>query len=475
MANKKNTYTFRKFINDAHLWLGVPSGIILFIICLTGTIYTFSREITEWVDRDKFVISVESAEKPLPMSQLIPLLEKQHKGLRVTGVSIPEEQDKAWMFTLAPKDMMGRGEKEKAPAGKGKNPQATGEKQEKNNVTAVKGSREEAGSGKEKEGKGKDSKDGKPKKFDRSKIKNYLVNPYTGAVTGDAKSPSSKFFSTIMGLHRWLLLDTEIGRPITGVATLIFIILEITGLVLWLPGKIKSWGKWNAWKQGFKLKLSGSWKRVNYDLHNTLGFYTLLLVTIMAITGLCFSFEWFRDGVSAVVGAKVFPKEEPVLSTFMVGPKFDLDSAINKMNTTFAYAGNVRVNIPRDSTASLQLSKTTNGFFTTAGSDRIILDQYSGAVLKTDRFSDKKLGAQIAALIYPIHVGEIFGTFTKIIYFIVCLIATSLPVTGTMIWINKFKKNPAKKKVKAGKKLPSEKNIQRPVIMKPSPVINTTA
>lgn len=458
MTNKKSNYTFRKFINDAHLWLGIPSGIILFVICLTGTIYTFSKEITEWVDRDKLVIPIEEITKPLPLKDLVASLEKQHKGLKVTGVSIPEETDKAWMFTLAPKDMAGRGEKES----KGK----------ADSKGTVKKDQQEKGIKAEKNGSGKERQ---RKKFDRSKIKNYLVNPYTGAITGDAKTPSSKFFSTIMGLHRWLLLDTEIGRPITGISTLIFIVLEITGLILWLPGKIKSWGKWNAWKQGFKLKLSGSWKRVNYDLHNTLGFYTLLLVTIMAITGLCFSFEWFREGLGSVIGAKIFPKEEPVLSTVNPGLKLDLDSAVYKANNAFPYAGNIRINLPRDSTSSIQLSKTTNGFFTSAGSDRIILDQYSGAILKTDRFSDKKLGAQIAALIYPIHVGEIFGTFTKIIYFIVCLIATSLPVTGTIVWINKFKKNPAKDKGKKIKKQP-EQNIKQPrVIIKQQKSVHAEA
>lgn len=459
MTNKKGTYTFRKFINDAHLWLGIPSGIILFVICLTGTIYTFSKEITEWVDSDTFSLSVDAEAKPLPIADLILLLEKQHTGLKVTGISIPEEKNKAWMFTLAPKDMMGRGEKE-----------AKGKPAAKADVSRSDKSRKEVSE----ERKGKESKEGKGKKFDRSKIKNFLVNPYTGMVTGDAKSPSSKFFTTIMGLHRWLLLDTEIGRPITGISTLIFIVLEITGLILWLPGKIKSWSKWNAWKQGFKLKLHGSWKRINYDLHNTLGFYTLLLVTVMAITGLCFSFEWFREGLGTVIGAKIFPKEEPVFSTFIPGRRFDLDSATHKANTIFTYAGNLRITVPRDSAASIQLSKTSTGFFTSAGSDKIIVDQYSGALLKTERFSDKKLGAQIAALIYPIHVGEIFGTCTKIIYFMVCLIATSLPVTGTMIWINKLRKKPVKEQAPhKAKAAASSKSVHRPVIISQAKPVNS--
>lgn len=446
MANKKNPYTFRKLMNDVHLWLGIPSGIILFVICLTGTIYTFSKEITEWIDSDKFVIAAPVDSKPLPLNTLVSSLEKKYKGLRVTGISISEEKNKAWMFTLAPKDMGGRGETEtKGKAGAKGAENSVKKDLQKEKGDGEKSTKEVRKSASREDVKGKESKDGKSKKFDRSKIKTYLVNPYTGEVTGDVKTPSSKFFSTIMGLHRWLLLDTKIGRPITGISTLIFIVLEITGLILWLPGKIKSWGKWNAWKQGFKLKLSGSWKRVNYDLHNTLGFYTLVLVTIMAITGLCFSFEWFRDGFGAVFGAKVFPKEEPIESIYTDGKKIELDQIVMKATSVFPYEGNLRINIPKDSTASITVSKTTNGFFTVAGSDRLVLDQYSGAVLKTDRFSDKAFGEQVVALIYPIHVGEIFGTFTKIIYFIICLIATSLPVTGTLIWINKFKKNPDKK------------------------------
>ena len=60
-------------------------------------------------------------------------------------------------------------------------------------------------------------------------------------------------------------------------------------------------------------------------------------------------------------------------------------------------------------------------------------------------FKDKPLNVQFASLIKPIHTGEIFGNFSKIIYFLACLIATSLPLTGTIIWLNKLKKKKKKK------------------------------
>ena len=44
---KKQKYTFRKFLNDVHLWLGLASGIILFLVCLSGTILAFEHEIKD--------------------------------------------------------------------------------------------------------------------------------------------------------------------------------------------------------------------------------------------------------------------------------------------------------------------------------------------------------------------------------------------------------------------------------------------
>ncbi|HQY17633.1 MAG TPA: PepSY-associated TM helix domain-containing protein, partial [Ferruginibacter sp.] len=67
-------------------------------------------------------------------------------------------------------------------------------------------------------------------------------------------------------------------------------------------------------------------------------------------------------------------------------------------------------------------------------------DQYTGNVLKKDIFKERSFNERIAGSIKAIHVGNVYGTFTKLIYFLACLIATTLPVTGTLIWLNKMKK-----------------------------------
>ncbi|MBZ4187549.1 PepSY-associated TM helix domain-containing protein [Niabella beijingensis] len=371
----------RIFFNDIHLWLGLASGIVLFLVCLSGTVYTFRTEIEERVNRKIYFVNYDAGTKPLPLSTLVTLVEKS-KGV-VTAVTIPATPQKAWAFSLKPQG-----------AGKGRG-------------------------------------------------KTVLVNPYTGTVTGDTETGSSKFFMTVMKLHRWLLMEQSTGRVVVGIATLIFVVLLLSGIILWLPRRLR------YWKQGFVILFSGKWKRINHDLHNVLGFYSFFFLLIMALTGLCWSFDWYRNSASAMLGATVFgaKKEKPVRSQAVGTAMLSPDKVLEIGNGPLRYTGITRLGFPADSTGTFSISKNDAASWNSAATDKLIIDAYSGAVLKTDLFAAKTAGQKIAASIRPIHTGEIYGLVSKIIYFICCLIATSLPVTGTLIWLNKLKKKkPASKR-----------------------------
>ncbi|HLW61881.1 MAG TPA: PepSY-associated TM helix domain-containing protein, partial [Flavobacterium sp.] len=72
-------------------------------------------------------------------------------------------------------------------------------------------------------------------------------------------------------------------------------------------------------------------------------------------------------------------------------------------------------------------------------SDKLTINAQTGVVEKTELFDDLKLGEKISKQIKGLHLGTTYGMFSKIIYFITCLIATTLPITGIFIWINKMK------------------------------------
>lgn len=383
--------SIRKFVNNLHLWFGLGSGIILFVVCLTGTIYTFRAEIERWVEPAKYYSSVQR-ENRLSADSIVSMVEAA-KQAKVTAFTVPSDASLNWQVT-AKKQAAGKQPKAKVEGG--------------------------------------------------AKPKTYFVNPSTGLIEGEQGGSTSEFFTTVMQLHRWLLMEDYGGRIIVGVATLIFVFMLLSGLVLWFPAKLR------LIRQVLTVKTSANWKRVNHDLHNTLGFYSFIVLLVMALTGLCWSFEWYRDGMSDVLGAKVFRGrgEKPMQSQIPARHQntASLQLLVTSSTQLFPYTGNLRFSIPENDSNAVVATKIATGFFASAGSDKVQFDRYTGSAIKIERFSDKPLNVKIADSIRPIHTGEIFGTFSKLIYLITCLIATSLPVTGTMIWLNKMKKNdkPAK-------------------------------
>ncbi|WP_060874297.1 PepSY-associated TM helix domain-containing protein [Myroides odoratus] len=378
----KKTSPFRKLMNDLHLWLGIASSLVLFVVCLTGTIYTFKTEIQDWMEPARYQVTDKGTGQSKPVAELVQLVETATQG-KVQRVTMVSNESKPYVFSVS-----------------------TGE-----------------------EGKRPDA---------------VHVNPYTGEVLGKGKGPGDEFFMTVFKLHRWLLLDSSIGRPIVGIATIIFCFLSISGLILWFPKKIKGW---KSIKPGFKIKFNANWKRINHDLHNTLGFYTLLIVLIMSLTGLCWSFEWYRNGLSAVLGTKVFGGRDEVKPESVVQDKqtISLEEALAIANKEMEYDyRTLAINLPKDEVGAYEVNKNELARWNETVNDRVFIDQYSGAVIKKEIFADKTIGEKVAGSIRALHFGDIYGLFSKVIYFITCLIATSLPITGIFIWLNKMKKKPKK-------------------------------
>ncbi|MGY4380392.1 hypothetical protein ACVWZ3_008031 [Bradyrhizobium sp. i1.3.6] len=135
------------------------------------------------------------------------------------------------------------------------------------------------------------------------------VDPYDARVLGAPRG--EEFFATVRRLHRWLLIPGDAkgwGRQITGIAALGLIVMLISGLVLRWPrraGSVKMWLKPN-------LGLSG--RGLHRSLHAVIGTWVLPVYLVMTLTGLWYSFDWYKDGVvwllsrPEVAAAKMQPK-----------------------------------------------------------------------------------------------------------------------------------------------------------------------
>lgn len=399
LKKKQHKSLFRVVVDKLHLWLGLGAGIIVLIVSITGCLFVFQKEINDYYYRE--ILYVTPQNTPFrPVSELKrtaqAVLGPDKPAMTITTYSRP---DMAWEFMSY-----------------------------KGNDTAFTyfGTLEH--------------------------YESVLVNPYTGKVTGKIDYKYN-FFSIVKGIHWSLLLNDKYGQTIVGWSTLIFVVLMITGLIMWWP---KKWNKANRDKS-FKIKWKAGFKRVNYDLHNVLGFYAMLIALVVAFTGMVWAFTWFQTTVYVVASRSTTPpdiKQYQSAKTAAQLSQDPLDIAYSKAlpilkdaKRLFIYpaAGETGVNI-------ISGNKRAETYY---GSDNLTFDQYSGALLGRRNDSHKNAGERLIDMNYDIHVGAIAGLPGKILAFIISLICASLPVTGFYVWWGKRKKSKKKPVVIRASAVPS--------------------
>jgi uncharacterized iron-regulated membrane protein len=390
----------RQFLNDIHLYAGLTCGLIVIAVCLTGTIYVYNTEIREFFDSERYFVEKEG--EAIPLDELKSTLETQLGG-QVVGFQVFGQEGRTHQFSLKKSG-------------------------EENSIT-------------------------------------YFVNPYSGEVLADnaQKTTTETFMGYLFSTHRWLLLDKvetpildsmsnqDLGRLFNGIATSLFLLGVLTGIFLWLPKKAINW------KQGLTVKWSGNWKRINHDLHNTLAFYSLIALFIMAVTGPFWSFGWYKTGWQKTWDTYQAPKEEPMANSVQeaepiqdslpqpAAPVVSLDELLALSKQQLPYEGNVRFTLPEDAEGEIGVSKSRIGFFARAGADQLKVIPATLEVKETVLFGNLPVRQQIGKSVKALHTGEIFGQFTKFLWFIACAVATSLPITGTLIWWNKRSKKGKRK------------------------------
>jgi len=271
----------------------------------------------------------------------------------------------------------------------------------------------------------------------------YLYyNPYTGQFLHE-ENPQRNFFIIVEYIHLYLLLPPKIGSLIVGISVIIFIGMMTTGIILWWPKR-----KTDR-KRSFTIKWNGRWRRVNYDLHNVLGFYATSIALILAITGLSIAFDWMREGIYTAANlGKAYPTEKALFKSdtlfkgslippvanqaFVFAQKHSVDAQMFLIYDPTEKAGTVGVTAYRKSLHFYH-------------SDGYTFDKHTGKLLQYQPHTQKSAGMKMNEMNYDIHVGQILGFTGKIIAFLASLICASLPITGFIIWLGKRKKGRYKK------------------------------
>ncbi len=265
------------------------------------------------------------------------------------------------------------------------------------------------------------------------------VNPYNGKVLKN--DATANFFYIMAHLHASLMWH-GVGSWIVDIATIIFLIELISGIILWWP---KKWNK-HTRDASFKIKWKAKAQRVNYDLHNVLGFYSSILALILTLTGLIIAFEPVASTTAKIFGGDIETKWQKSM------PKADFTKTPMAINTVCEKEFS---KFPTQKIATMWVyNLDSSGFYTVTSTTKVglksaenahisLLDKYSGQDLRIPPASLK--AEYIENNIWQLHMGTWMGQLGKFVTFFCGLICTSLPITGFLIWWLKGRKKKKKR------------------------------
>lgn len=376
----------KKTFRHIHLWLSVPFGLIIMLTCFSGAMLVFENEVTQWLRPQVFNVDPQGR-RPLPMDEVVRRVSATlPEDVQVTGVTAFSDPTKAWQLPLS-----------------------------------------------------------KPAKA------SVYANPYTGEVTG--RSDRLPFFATMFRLHRWLLDSRPSGdgvfwgKVVVGTSTLLFVLVLVSGIVIWWPRTRK------ALQNSLKITVRKGLRRFWYGLHVAGGMYALLLLLVMALTGLTWSFDWYRTGFYTLFGVATQPettKKAPIPQQQNNerkehSPRQNETAETDRTahwQTVYEQLKQKNPDARQISLSDGSASVSINRFGNTRGADRYQFDTRTGQLTGHTPYSDLDRSGKIRGWIYSLHVGSWGGLLTRLLWFVAALLGATLPLTGYYLWIRRLMKKP---------------------------------
>jgi uncharacterized iron-regulated membrane protein len=231
------------------------------------------------------------------------------------------------------------------------------------------------------------------------------------------------FLAYVHQLHLRLLIrnKADTGKTIVSWAGVAMLFLLVSGLYLWWPLK--------RFKMGGKM----SGRRFWFDLHNAIGIFSLLFLLTLTLTGLMIGFEeqtqpmfYKLTGSQPSQAPKVPP---PPPDATPITPDRAMQIARDALPGTFPF----QINVPGPKGA-YQIRSRFPEDLTGGGRSRVVVEQYTGAVLFAEGSRTAPGGARITIANRAIHTGEILGVPSKIAMSLASLMAVVQVVSGVVMW-----------------------------------------
>lgn len=355
-----------------HLICGLVAGAVIAILCFTGAVLAFEDEVLAWVEPPPQLSQAEAAEvRPFHPTTVIGRIESLHPGDRVTSLRFYRDPRRPYWVSF------------------------------------------------------------------RDQPTRYL-HPGTFAMMENERGAWRKFFSFNLSLHRQLAAprssakearwwNRNLGNRIIAITTGVFLFLCLSGLWLWWPRRMN----WRTFRQLARVRLDLRGLKRDWNWHNALGFWMLLPLAVMCLTGLAISFEAVRNAIypgstEAPVEIIAPSPDAPAASPDLVFER--ITEVVPDWTYMIFYLPRLREDgtlIPRPLTIY-----TRDASWPTAPYTTLRFNPYSGELLRAPLWETLSPSQAMRVLNDTLHTGEAFGVIGKAVASLSCVGGLILVYTG---------------------------------------------
>lgn len=254
------------------------------------------------------------------------------------------------------------------------------------------------------------------------------ANPYTGRLLGSNladRNPTEWLYR----FHAQLLGD-GLGERINGAGSLVWTLLLITGVLLWIPARGRSW------IEGLRLMRKAGWRRRTFDLHRALGIWTSLPLLAVIVTGAYFPFPGPFVWLASTLTGSSATEDSPVPGQQTVAAsRISLDRVLEASSTVLPQAPANWIRIPQGPGECFTVRKRLPGDWRPEGSHHLHFDPINGQLLRADLNSERTPAQRALRSMLPIHAGTFGGTTTRVLWLVIGFVPLVLLISAAFLWI----------------------------------------
>ncbi|EHK65471.1 PepSY-associated TM helix domain-containing protein [Achromobacter arsenitoxydans] len=250
------------------------------------------------------------------------------------------------------------------------------------------------------------------------------LDPASGREQG-RRGDGEGLVAIVYKLHSALMLE-QTGKAVLAWTALAYLVLLVSGLVLWWPRK---------WPPSLRMVVNKGALRAVFDIHRNGGAILALLLAVSIATGAYLAWRpiggWITlaSGQQQVVAPKLPPPpdgHERAVPT--------LDEMASHARAVFpgAAIGYVLYTPHSDRPMAIRMRVPDDPH--PNGRSTVWFDPRDGRVLAAQRWSELDPGTRINSVMYPLHTGELGGVAGETVVALLGLGLGALGISGIWLW-----------------------------------------